>query len=531
MIKNIRFLVVLAFLAISAYFLLAPLLFASKGVVVVSIDENSKCEGIREGSIITEMRGTAISSEEDFENYLKNVKQGEYVSMVINNLPGGCTALNDSYLGIKVRDLEKKVLKFGIDLAGGKVSIFSSPQNLEKVKEILEKRIEIFKVPEASVSISDKTIKIISLKDEKLEPLLIKGKFEAKIFEEIKIKNNTGKIPLGQEDYTIVLEDGKIKIDGNYYKENETFTLQSIEFTLKNITNSSVYLEALVFTKEDVKVLAYGFVKYNPSAKLYEFNIPVEISEEASERISKIIDRMPTTTEFGAIVLNGRLIYYLDGKEVSNLAIPFSMVGRKIESISILGFRESEEAASLEKNKIEASLKTDELEKMELIKTVELEAKYPMLLNYFFLVSILEAAIFSLISFTRYKQGKFLISLFLLSLLQIFLIFGVIAISQSLVPNSWLINSSTLFGSLTAETLTLIQFMFILEKRVRKKIISLEFKLKKIISLSNLLNILTIFSSLVLIFVFKNFGLSMLTGFFFSFLFLVPLLDEIVKST
>ncbi|MEM5883092.1 MAG: hypothetical protein QXQ77_02530 [Candidatus Aenigmatarchaeota archaeon] len=530
MIKNIRFLVLLAFLIISVYFLLAPLLFIPKGVVVVSLDENNKCEGIREGSIITEMRGTAISSEEDFENYLKNVKQGEYVSMVINNLPGGCIALNDSYLGITVKNFERKGLKFGIDLAGGKASVFSSTQDLKKVKEILEKRIEVFKLPAASVSVSDKTIRIVSLRDEKLEPLLIRGKFEARISEEVKLKNNTGKLPLGKEDYTITLENEKIKINESFYGENESFVLQGIEFKIINITNSSVLLEALIFTKKDIKQISYSFVKYEPLAKRYEFNIPVEISEEASERFSKIIDRMPTTTEFGSIVLSGRLLYYLDGKEMSNLAIPFSLVGRKISSISIFGLRESEEAATLDKNRIEASLKTEDLEPLQLIKTEDLEATYPMLTTYFFAALITIEILFSLFVFLRYRKKELLFYSLTLSLIQAFLIFGINAIAQNLVPNSWLINSSTLLGILTITIFTLFQFVLVLEKRVKKRELSLSFKLKKLIGLSNFLNILIVISSFILLFVFKTFGLSLLTGFVFGFLILVPLFEEAVRK-
>ncbi|MGC8812094.1 MAG: hypothetical protein ACP5O8_00705 [Candidatus Aenigmatarchaeota archaeon] len=531
MIKNIRFIVLLILLVASTYFLFSFFIFKPTGIIVVSLDENNKCQGIKEGSIITEMRGMRISSEEDFQDYVKNVKQGEYVSMVINNMPGGCIALNDSYLGITVRNVEKRGLKFGIDLAGGKISTFTSSQNLEKVKEILEKRIEVFKIPEATVSISDKTLKVITLKDEKLEPLLIEGNFETKIIEEVKLRNNTGKIPVGSEDYTITLEDGKIKVNESYYKQNETFILNSIEFEVKNITNSSVYIEALIFTKKDIKRVTYSFVKFEPSVKTYEFNIPVEISEEASERFSKVIDRMPTTTEAGTIVLNGRLIYYLDGKEMSNLAIPFSMVGRKITSISILGFRDSGEAATLDKNKIEASIRTENLEPVKLIKTEELRPRYEMFGVYSSAALVFLEILFSITTFFRYRKGKLSALLIILSLVQVFLIFGSIGISQHFIENSWLIDTSTIIGTLTIASLTLLQFILVLEKRVRKKELSLNYKLKKIINFSTLLNILVAISSFVLLFTFKTFGLSVFSGFLFGFLLLVPLYDEIARKS
>ncbi len=533
MIKNIRFIAILVLLAISSYFLASFFLFKPAGVIVISLDENNKCEGISEGRIITEMRGMRISSEEDFQNYVENVKQGEYVSMVINNMPGGCIALNDSYLGIKVSDIERKGLKFGIDLAGGKISTFTSSQDLKKVKEILEKRIEVFKIPEASLSISDKTIKIITLEDEKLEPLLIEGNFEAKILEEVKLKNNTGKLPVGSEDYTIILENGKIKVNEIYYKQNESFILNSIEFEIKNITNSTVYLEALIFTKKDIKqVSTYTFVKYEPSLRAYEFNIPVEISEEASERFSKVIDRMPTTVEAGTIVLNGRLIYYLDKKEMSNLAIPFSMVGRKITSISILGFRENSEAAALDKNKIEASIRTENLEPIKLIKTEEVKPTYEMFGVYSSLTFILLEVLFVILTFLRYKKGKLSALLLILSLIQVFLIFGSIAISQYYIENSWLINVNTIFGILVIASLTAFQFVLILEKRAKKKDLSLSYKLKKLISISTLLNIIVAVLAFTLLFTqFKTFGLSSLFGFLFGFIFLVPIYDEIARKS
>jgi hypothetical protein len=533
MIKNPRVLTLLILLAIFSYFLASFFLFRPTGVIVVSLDENNKCEGVSEGKIITEMRGMRISSEEDFQNYVKNVKQGEYVSMVINNMPGGCIALNDSYLGITVSNIERRGLKFGIDLVGGKTSTFTSSQDLKKVKEILEKRIEVFKIPEASVSISDKTIKLITLKEEKLEPLLIKGEFEAKIREEVKLKNNTGKIPVGSEDYTIVLEKGKVKVNESYYGENESFFLDSIEFEIKNITNSSVYLEALIFTEKDIKQIStYSFVKYEPSLRSYEFNIPVEISEEASQRFSKVIDRMPTTAEAGTIVLNGRLIYYLDKKEMSNLAIPFSMVGRKITSISILGFRENEKAATLDKNKIEASIKTEELEPLNLIKTEELKPTYEMFWFYSTATLIFLEIFFTTLTFLRYKKGKLSAFLLIFSLLQVFLIFGSIAISQYFVENSWLINLNTILGILVIVSLTSFQLILVLEKRIKKKEISLSYRLKKIISIHTLFNIIVPILSFILLFTqLKTFGLSLFFGFLFSFIFLTPIYDEITRKS
>ena len=533
MIRNPRIIILLILIAISSYFLASFFLFRPTGVIIVSLDENNKCEGVSEGKIITEMRGMRISSEEDFQNYVKNVKQGEYVSMVINNMPGGCIALNDGYLGITVGNIERKGLKFGIDLAGGKISTFTSSQDLKKVKEILEKRIEVFKIPEASVSISDKTIKVVTLKDEKLEPLLIKGEFEAKIIEEVKLKNNTGKIPVGSEDYTIILEDEKIKVNESYYKQNESFILNSIEFEVKNITNSSVYLEVLIFTEKDIKqVSTYSFVKYEPSFRTYEFNIPIEISEEASERFSKVIDRMPTTAEVGTIVLNGRLIYYLDKKEMSNLAIPFSMVGRKITSISILGFRENEKAATLDKNKLEASIRTENLEPVKLIKTEELKPTYEMFGVYSILAFASLEILFASLTFLRYKKSKLSALLSILLLVQTFLIFGTVAISQYFIENSWLINVSTIFGILAIASLTAFQFVLVLEKRVKKKELSLSYKLKKIISISTLLNIIVAILAFTLLFTqLKTFGLSSLFGFLFGFLLLVPIYDETARKS
>jgi hypothetical protein len=371
------------------------------------------------------------------------------------------------------------------------------------------------------------------LKDEKLEPLLIKGEFEAKIIEEVKLKNNTGKIPVGSEDYTIILEDEKIKVNESYYKQNESFILNSIEFEVKNITNSSVYLEVLIFTEKDIKqVSTYSFVKYEPSFRTYEFNIPIEISEEASERFSKVIDRMPTTAEAGTIVLNGRLIYYLDKKEMSNLAIPFSMVGRKITSISILGFRENEKAATLDKNKLEASIRTENLEPVKLIKTEELKPTYEMFGVYSILAFASLEILFASLTFLRYKKSKLSALLPILLLVQTFLIFGTVAISQYFIENSWLINVSTILGILAIASLTAFQFVLVLEKRVKKKELSLSYKLKKIISISTLLNIIVAILAFTLLFTqLKTFGLSSLFGFLFGFLLLVPIYDETARKS
>ena len=67
LIKNVRLIILAALLLASAFFLIKPLLSKSFGVVVVSVENDSKCF-LNEGSVITQVGGNNVADSTDFKN-------------------------------------------------------------------------------------------------------------------------------------------------------------------------------------------------------------------------------------------------------------------------------------------------------------------------------------------------------------------------------------------------------------------------------------------------------------------------------
>ena len=529
----------LAFLVLaSLYLLFSSFMTKERGVVVVSISTESKCGDLKEGDIITEVSGFLIEDSTDFENAVERFKAGEYATLVVNGGPGGCVAIRDGDLGIKVKNAAKAGLRFGPEIGGLEVSVLKPEKNLtqaetEKTLEILRERAGIAGFPGVDVRSSDGKFEITSLPGEDLRPLLSKGKFEAKILEEIKIENASGKIPVGEMDYEFVVEGKSIRMDNSTYTINQTFELGNISFELLNITNSSVVLQALVFTNEDVKdvLLAYSFVTYNPSLGGYEFYLPLEISEEASERIQSVIKRMETRVIGGRVFLAGSLVFYLDGKSIGSSPIPFDWIGREINRIAVAGYRGNQNAALSDKLRIQLALQTENLPvELEIEEVRKEEVGHGSLILYsFLLLFFLLIAGTSGVSYKRYKSSRLSFYLFLLLSSQLIIIFGSIALVQRSFPYAWLIGVESLTGILSSIILASLHLFAQSERALRKREFSIFYKYKRI-KLFPLTSILAFLIGFVLLFWLKGFALSLIIGSLLSLFPISFIYSEKLKS-
>ncbi|MDI6798441.1 MAG: hypothetical protein QMD12_00345, partial [Candidatus Aenigmarchaeota archaeon] len=510
------------------------------GVVVFSIEKGSKCGELKEGNIITQVSGFSVKNSKDFKNAIKGIKAGEYVAMVVNGGPGGCVVIKDGDLGISVSDTETKELIFGTDLAGGTITTLKtektvSSKELEEIKNIIEKRAKALALPEIRVLISNNSIRIFSLKDENINLLIMNGRFEAKILEEIKFTNNTGKVLVGDSSYPIVLEDKKLKVNGSSYEIGHNFSLENINFEIVNITNTSAFLKALFFSNEDVlRVLKdFSYVKYEPNTRSYEFGVIFEVSKQASQKFAKITRRLSTTIIGAQAVSEGSLVYSLDGEEINKLNIPFEMVGKEIKNIAVIGFRKTAKAATDDKSKIEAALETKELPTGLEIADIELfEPTYGKIVHA--LVVIVAVLIILPIGLTYLIYKKIKPGLYAMALLasEIISIFGVIALSQSYFARGWLVDMPTIIGLISITCITMIKLFITSEKVIKKREISLQYKYKKIIGLDRLLSILTAVISFVTLFTtWKGFGLSLISGLLISAIIINPTYREILKAT
>lgn len=539
LLKNIRVVVILLLLLVFTYFLISPYILKKSGVVVTDINKDSECGSIREGDVITNVLGSYIKNSEDFRAIEKTIKANEYATMVVNSGPGGCTAIRDSYFGLIVADIPSKELKFGIDIYGGVTTVLkpekeSNKTEIENIIQILNKRISVYSLPETTATGSDSFIKINSLSTEKINWLTAIGKFETKILEEVKLQNNVGKIPVGDNSYSVELVNYTLKINNLFYRINDEFELENIKFNIKNMTNSSVAVEAKVFENKDIeRVLSGGSTSYNTNARAYEFTVPIQISVEASDRFTKIVKKIPTTIAEQQILLNGFLIYYLDGNSVSRLNIPIELTRQTIKQISIIGFSTNMADASNTRLKILSAIESGVLPtNLEIVRTEKYEPTLKVFSTEVF-GSALGLLVLSVLSifYWRYKNLKFGFLVIVLTLLELFLVLGTIAAVQQLIEAIWVINLTTIIGFIVVLIVCNIEMIILSEKILKKKNLSISYKYKKLVGLSMILNLVILTIGFLFLFTaWKFFGLTILTGLVFDILFVKPIYNSYIKK-
>lgn len=504
LLKNLRFIFLLSLLLISFYFLSSSLFLRNFGVIVINVAEDSKCN-LKTGDIITSVLGTQIRNIEDFRIVVSTVKEGEYVAFVVNNGPGGCIATKDSYLGLNVIDAASMGIKFGLEIGGGnEILIKSKTGNLEKANKIINTRIDSLSLPGTETSVSDGFIKIRTIEIEKIDDLITKGDFEGKILRKIEIENRRGEIKVENNKYHFELINKKIKINNSIYGEGQSFLLENITFELINVTNESVTIEAIIFDNEDVlNVLdLYAYVKYNSALRAYEFSVPLEISNESSNKFQKITKGLGTSFMGNRIVLDGVLVYYLDEERINtlNIPIPYEWVGKKIDNIAVVGFKNSQIEALDEKAKIIAILKSGKLPDLKIVKIEHFRGRLNNLISLIMFISISGTISFVLFSsFEKYKNIKVGMYISLLILSEIICITGLMVITQKLFSYGWVIDIFSLIG-LAVFVITGIGLTIPIKDRRMQK----SFKLFEIG--------LSVFSFLLLFTPWRGFGLTIITG-------------------
>jgi hypothetical protein len=523
---DLRTILLLLLVLVSTYLILSPYVLKRQGVLV-SYVENSDCT-LKPGDVINSIRGQQINSLEDFNKVIKNIKKGEHVTMVVNNGPGSCTAIEDGYLGINVTKLPSDELRFGIDLQGGVITILKPEKNVNNVAEILKKRAVAYMMPDVQVLVNGSTIKLVSLSPDVVPVLLEKGVFEATILENVEITNNTGDIPVGDNVYTVELVDKDVKVNGVTYSINSTFQLDNITFKVKNVTNVSVVVEASVFGNADVlRTLGSGTLSYNSNTKMYEFSIPIEISEEASKRFNKILKNAPTYFNGRQTLVEGFLVYYIDGKPISSLLIPAEFARQEVRQLSVIGFSPNINDASLTRQKVFASLESGEL--VTDVKVIGFDSYKPSLQNVSLLLTGISfgsfLAILSTVFYFRYKKLKVGFVAIALTLTCVFVTLGFLALVQKILP-MWVINFQTLLG-LIVLMFVCMYYSFISAEVQLKKSAHIITIFRKNISLKTVSDFLIIVVAFALLFTsFKFFATTLLAGFIIYRILVSPLYEK-----
>jgi hypothetical protein len=520
---DVRLVALLVLLAASIYIITSPYLLKRYGVVVSSLAD-SRCT-MKVGDVITAVSGHQIANKNDFYESVKRVKKGEYVAMVVNGGPGGCTALDDSQLGVEVIDIRSSQLMFGIDVQGGVVTLLKPETDVHKTAAILSRRAEVYNIPEFRMSVNDSVIRATALSEDVILPLLEKGMVEARVAEDVEIDSGIGYLPLGDRVYTVELVDKNVRINGIVHRVNDSFRLEDVDFTVRNVTNTSVVVEAKIFNNDDItRTLSSGTLQYSSDRRTYEFTIPVEISQEATDRFNKVLRNVPTYSAYGQTLVRGFLIYYIDEKPISQLSIPAEMTKQTIKQISIVGLSPSINEATATKLKVLAAVESGVLSTR--VSIVGIEMYKPTMREFCISLAssfiVLYALATSICSSLRYKKLNAGLTALSLTLVVGVIVLGVVALVQQSF-GAWVIDLQTVAGVMAFMSVSLVQLFLTSERLIRRK----EFLISRKLSASKFIDFSAAILSFVLLFTpFKFFGLTFLIGFVLEFILVRPIYTE-----
>lgn len=445
---------------------------------MVSIKEDAKCGDLQIGDIITRIEGNNIKNKRDFNIIEKSVATDRRVSMVVSGGPGSCIVLNAGELGIEVSDIFSKGFRFGPDLVGGEKFLLSSSGGLSYgdvsyISDALEKRLKVAGMKNSVISAEGKSIAIYAPAGSDVGLILVNGRIEAVIEQELTLSNDTGKIKVGNSSYDILWGGSDVIVEGVVYGVDDFFEIDGVQFKVLNSTNESIVVSALVFDNSGVGdvVGSVGYVNYETVSKQYQFNIPVELSQTAGDRFSEITDGLIPLYGIGSGALNGMLVYYLDGEEVSRLSIPADMAGTPIKTISIVGSENTMREAIDKKMLIEIGL-DGYIEKDLYVENIEpFPGAFGWLIWVGAVVLIGSVAAMFAVGLIRYKSLRIGAVGSLLLGLEITYILGFVSFLQSVMSSGWVMDAGSLIGLCVFSIISAVQMIILTEKIVKMRVV------------------------------------------------------------
>lgn len=495
LLKDWRVLLVIILVALSL-FAIAPSF--QKGVIVTSISSDSPLFNIvNVGEIITWINEKDISTPEDFyifDDFTGNLR-------FIHNGKLDIVNIQEPGLGVIVKGKPRTNLNFGLDLVGGTRVLLKPKENvsdivMQQIIATLETRINIYGLKEAKFQqVKDVSgnnyaqIEMAGGTKEEIENLLAKqGKFEGKIPIFVNFKENISSFMLGDNNYTVELQNNQVKINNELLSINDTSKLNGIEFEVFNLTNQTTVLMFTVFTGSDIKSVCMQDQPGICVSRIlqlqegWQFQFQVFISEESAKKFADITKNMKIITNptSGEKYLESKIYLYMDEKEVSSLGIAAELKGKAYTTPLITGFRSTRSDALQEKLTLQSILQSGSLPvSLEIIKIDQIS---PSLGQEFFKAAIIAAIIAEIavagVIFFRYRKIKILIPMMLWSASELILILG----AASLIK--WTIDLAAIAGIIAAiGTGTNDQIMIIDEILIgggaEKKIYTLKQRIKR----------------------------------------------------
>jgi len=436
-LKDIRFVSLLVLVVAATAMIGAPYFVSARGVTVSFVEPGSLCE-LKDGDVVNQIYSTVIKNAEDFARAMKNVKAGDRVTMVINGSPFGCTAITDNSLGFVVKEEGFDTLSFGIDIEGGTRVLLSPTEEITKDQlsetvKTLENRINFYGLKEVKVNVLGNNLIQIEMSgatgDDVRDFLAKQGKFTGKITETIRFVEGEGVLRIGNATYDASVDGSELLIDGRNFLENETFALGGENFEIVSLRNSSAILYADLFTGDDiVKVLTDSQNSgVRPVGGGYEFSFVVQVSREGAAKFAKLTQGQSAVRTVGSDkYIDSKLLLFLDDKLISELNIGASLAGQILTTPVITGTETTLEGASLEKLRLESTLRSGSLPvKLEIAKvdTITQTAGRDLINSTVFVAIASIIAVGAIISY-RYRDYRVVVPMIAISLSEIVIVIG-----------------------------------------------------------------------------------------------------------
>lgn len=435
--KNVR-VWILIFLVTISLISLSRFLFRKSWVEISFIEEDANCEDLTVGDRIKKIDKYEIKSLNDYENALLSIKKGETVMITTYKGIGKCVALNDSDIGIRVKENYEKILSYGIDIEGGvrvllRIKGETSLQETQNVVKILTERLNTYGLSDVKVIPAAQDliqIEAAGLSEDDIRNFLVRqGYFEGKIVDVIPISNNVGKIVFDGKSFEFSINETHIVINSTEYKKEDGFYLDDVKYEIVNFTSEYVTIAANVFTSKDIENI-FTDVQRNyivPYADGYRFVFTIQISSDSAEKFAKITKGQPIYYSGGQSYIRPKLVLYLDKKPITELNIVSSIAGEPIRNPSIEGFRKTFQEASLEKMRLQSILKSGSLPvelEIERIETIT-ETEGKKLFNSIIYILIANLIAVLIVSTIRYKNLYVSFFVLLVSIFELVLVLGV----------------------------------------------------------------------------------------------------------
>jgi hypothetical protein len=505
---------------ISTWFIVSPIVFRTSGVVVATMSSESQCGAMTLGDHISRVGTVTIKNLQQFEAEVSKAKKDQRTTLLVNYGPGGCVALEDGDLGITVSDIDDNTLKFGIDVYGGKrvkldvSSGVSGEASLDEVKTLIENRADVVGGIDMDVKIEGGVLYIDTITTDDVPLLLQKGSIDGRLDQTVRLSEGEGQLKLGADYYDVSLKkdviseeveviineseienstdtDAKtttknetiqktvyltssIVVNGRDYEVGEIFTLDDVRVEVLNITNSSIVLGAKVFENEDLAPLqgVSSYVRYEASIGEYQFFVPVELSEKAGRSFAKITDGMATIVFEETSLLEGTLVFLVDGREINRLTLPSTLTGEEMSSISLIGSGKTLEDALNKKTLIEVSMIGETDYDVVIDEITEYESGGAWMIYITFGVIVVAAAGMFIMPAVMFKGLKVSSLGILGAILVIFLsynLFGIAALSQNVFSPGWIIDSVSVAGIVVSVLWVSLSMLSVAEKTVKRK--------------------------------------------------------------